>query len=229
MASASEPPSRRIGVDLGDRSVLHFPHRIGVRLRLPGTVARRGACRAIVVSARSPEWVPRPRSSHSGPATPRSQPPSGRSSTTPACSWHSRPAPGLRNALRPAVMALAVHPGSWRECPAAGWDANPRPGPPSTATRNKAASTCRPSSATSAWPRHHRPPQRKQEIVDGERREASEPISGLVNRALREPTTSFAGGGRWPLRRTASHRSSRSGAPGRVRGCSAGRGPRAAR
>ncbi|MGW4297040.1 3-dehydroquinate synthase, partial [Micromonospora chersina] len=49
----------RVGVDLGDRSypVLVGP---GVRHRLPAEVARIGARRAVVVSARPPEWTPDP-------------------------------------------------------------------------------------------------------------------------------------------------------------------------
>lgn len=47
---------------------------------------------------------------------------------------------------------------------APGWDANPPPGPQSTATTKRSASTCRPCSMTSASPRE--PPQHRQLFVD---------------------------------------------------------------
>ena len=44
---------------------------------------------------------------------------------------------------------------------------NPRPGPPSTATTNRSASTCTPSSTTSASPPRNQPKQpHRQQIVD---------------------------------------------------------------
>ena len=66
----------------------------------------------------------------------------------PAATTSRRRRPGPSPRCSPSAITSS-HP-SWPGSAAPGWAANPRTGPPSTATTRPSASTCRPCSSTSA-------------------------------------------------------------------------------